>query len=60
MVEEHRALRCLLGVPGRVTWKHFQKADASPKAAALVRQREGTDERQALRKERKKGHYRKY
>ena len=54
--EEHSVLRCLLG---RVAWKNFQEADASPKAVALVRWREGTKERQAPRKEKEKGHYRK-
>ena len=32
----------------------FQEADASPKAAVLVRWREGTEERQALSKERER------
>lgn len=52
--EEPRVLRCLLG---RVAWKNFQEADASPKAIALVRWREGTEERQATREERQKCWY---
>lgn len=54
MVEKHRVLRCWLGVLGREAWENFQEADVSPKAVALVRWREGTERRQALRKEREK------
>lgn len=36
------------------TWKIFQEADISLKASSLVRWREGTEERQALRKERER------
>lgn len=39
----------------RVAWEDFQEAEASPKAVVLVRRREGTEERWALRKEREKG-----